>query len=316
MKNISENIQALIFLIAFVFIWSFSVLLMFVGIRLLPATVLVAARAIIAAVFMLIFFGKFSELKLNKLNMIYIGAAGILGIAIAPLFQVIKQFSYAPSASDIVFILCLAPIFMSIGSFIFLEKPTFEKIIGMSIALLGIVCVLANWEHPSSFAPFSKFLRSEVWVLGSALAWAGFTIFSKKLVEEYEPTVAATLVVATGTIPLIFWATVNGSMPEILKLYSSNWILVVLLGVFATGLGSVFWFKALDKVEVSKAGSIMFFAPVLITLPTIFERKIGLWGITPMMTTPVIVGSILVIIGIIVIWKEPKKSENRNLEEN
>ncbi len=97
-------------------------------------------------------------------------------------------------------------------------------------------------------------------------------------------------------------------MGEILRLYSGNWIVVLLLGVFGTALGTIFWFKALEKVEISKAASIMFLAPILITIPTIFERKIGIWGITPMMTTPVIVGAVLVMVGIIIIWQEPKEA--------
>ncbi len=197
---------------------------------------------------------------------------------------------------------------MLAGSFIFLEKPTFAKIFGTSVALLGIVCVLANWEQPSSFAPFSKFMRSEVWMLASAIAFAGFTVIGKSLIKEHDPLVVATFAILFGNLPLVFFAFYEGQMGEILRLYSGNWIVVLLLGVFGTALGTIFWFKALEKVEISKAASIMFLAPILITIPTIFERKIGIWGITPMMTTPVIVGAVLVMVGIIIIWQEPKEA--------
>ncbi len=307
-----SDLKALLLLIAFVFIWSFSILLMFVGIRALPALVLVTARAIIAAVFMLIFFGKFSGLKFDRASIIYLGLAGLLGITIAPLFQVIRQFSYAPSASDVVFILSLAPVFILIGSFIFLEKPTFEKIMGTSIALLGMVCILANWEQPSSFAPFFKFLDNEVWMLGSAIAWAGFTIIGKKLVEKYEPATAATLVIAVGTVPLIFISSTEGSIVQVLQFHSSNWFIVTLLGIFGTAIATILWFKALAEVDPSKVGAIMFLTPVLITLPTTVERNIGIWGITPMMTLPVIVGAVLVVVGIGLVWKTPKAVKSQS----
>lgn len=310
-----SDLKVLPILLAFSIIWSLSILLMFVGIRALPATVLVTARATVAAVFMLVFFGRFSDLKFDRANIIYAGLAGLLGITIAPLFQVIRQFSYAPSASDVVFILSLAPIFMLLGSLIYFEKPTFEKIVGTCIALLGMVCVLANWEQPSSFAPFFKFFDNEIWMLGSCVSWAGFTLLGKKLVEKYKPATAAAVSVCVGTVPLIFLASADGSISKILELSSVNWLVIVLLGVFGTAIATVLWFKALAEIDISKAGSVMFLAPLLITLPTTVERNIGVWGITPMMTVPVIVGAALVVIGVAVVWKTPKavKSQSSQL---
>lgn len=288
---------------------------MFVGIQALPANVLVTARSIVATVFMLVFFGRFSDLKLDKKGVVWIGIASLLGITIAPLFQVIRQFSYAPSASDVVFILCLAPVFMLIGSCAFLEKPTFEKITGTLIALMGIICILANWEQPSSFVPFTKFINNEIWMLGSAICWAGFTLIGKKLVQSHQPAMVSALVVATGTVPLIFLTAADGSISKMLQLTSVNWAVIGLLGVLGTGVATMLWFKALAEVEISRAGSIMFLIPALITLPTAIERKIGFWGITPMLTLPVIVGAVLVVVGIIVVWKEPKTDKRHSTSD-
>ena len=300
-----SDLKALLILLAFVFIWSFSMLLMFAGVRAMPADILVAARAIIASAFMLIFFGKFSDLRFDRTGLVYLGLAAVFGITLAPFLQVNRQFSFAPSASDVVFILSLAPVFMLIGSFAFLEKPTFEKIAGTAIALLGTICILANWEQPSSFAPFFKFLENELWMLGSAVCWAGFTILGRLIVKKYEPATAATLVIVAGSLPLILLVSARGSLGKLLQFGVANWFIITLLGIFGTAIATILWFKALAKVEISKVGSIMFLAPVLITLPTAVERNIGVWGITPMMETPVIVGVVLVIVGIAVVWKKP-----------
>ncbi|MDI6821789.1 MAG: DMT family transporter [Actinomycetota bacterium] len=300
-------------LTAFIFTWALSFLLTIIGLDSIPKATFIASRFFIATIFLLALIGSsrlsqrefiknIRSLMVDRSSLINFLSASFAGVTLAQLFQVIERYSYAPPASDVCFLLNTAPIFIFIFSFFLLyEKINFGEIVGASASLLGMICIVANWERPSTFSPFTRFSNLEIWILLAAILWAIFTVMGKRIIAKYDPLTATTVTIVLGTIPLIPFALYREGT-AFLRIPTGGWMLILILGVVCSAISYLLWYQALSLVEASKVGSFLFITPVFLTFLIEIEKRIGLWGICPMVMTPVIVGSILVLVGVFIIW--------------
>lgn len=260
----------------------------------------------IASLFMLAIFGRrpFISVKgATPLDIFFFFVAGLSGVTLTYLLQVIKRYAMAPGGSDTVFLMNLAPIFLIPLLFAFRgEKVSLGKLAGPAAAVLGMMAIIANWERPSSFSPFSRFTFEESLILLSAVAFAIFVFAGKRLVEKYPPSTSAALTVWLGTILLFPLALRIDGPATFTRIPSQAWIIILILGTISSALTILLFYDALARVEASKATSFLFLTPIFITLMIKLESTFGLLLPSPLFVDQIIVGSILVIVGVIAIW--------------
>jgi drug/metabolite transporter (DMT)-like permease len=230
--------------------------------------------------------------------------AGVsLGLSVY--LQTVKRTTFAPSGSDVAFLLVFAPLFaILLVGFGRAEKLSWEKIAGSLAAVLGTIAIVGNWERPSSFSPFSLFIVPESFVLASAFFMAAFAVLSKKLVGRYPANRLAPILIwiaaCTVAVPMF---TSQGGLMEIPGLTLDNWIFLAAIAVFAIIPGVFSMLDLLSAESVSTSVSSLHLLPVLVTALIGVEKALDLaYMSTPFEWLPIIIGSITVLSGVGVIW--------------
>ena len=156
-------------------------------------------------------------------------------------------------------IISLNPAFTFILSVLFLrERPTIKKAMGLAIAFLGL-CVIVRYASNQQIG-FS-YLRYVFITMLAPLCWAIYTILGKPLVARYPPLLVVGGAMMAAVIPLLF--LVRGSLiAKLPTLPPSVWLSIAFLSLACTVFAFVIWFRALQRMEASRAASFVYLVPL------------------------------------------------------
>lgn len=315
LELIKQNIRGFILSLIFTAIWSMSILLTTVTLNYVPKYTLLATIFIPAAIMAILFFlfDKKKIPKVNKSDWIKIVLAALVGVTLAQYFIVARRFTDAPPGTDVIFILNLSPLFMLfLAGMFYFEELNFPKVIGMITSTLGMVVILANWELPSTFSPFVRYFQEEKFLLAAAFCWAVFSILIKDLVKRVDTSFLAACLLTIGSIPLAILALSIDGIGSFSAISVSSFNIIATLSLVGSLIGYLVWIDTLKATAISKAGVTMTTSPLLITLLIAVERRITPMGISPLQTFPISFGFLLIILGLLVVWKEKDNLEVKN----
>ncbi len=155
------------------------------------------------------------------------------------------------------------PAVIAFLSFLLLkEKLTKQKIIGISLAILGLITLSMNsgkvdWQ--------ANHFIGNLLVLLAVLPESLFTIVAKWYGNQITPTVMAFIVCAFNALlflPLAIWQSSNFDLTSISML---SWLLLALHGLGAAAF-FVFWYRGLEHHTASTAALITTFMPISTTI--------------------------------------------------
>lgn len=102
-------------------------------------------------------------------------------------------------------IIALNPVAIALGSkFIFGERLTLLKIIGIGISLLGVALIITEGDLTTLL--LGGVGRGELFILGCVGSWAIYSLAGKQIMKQISPLVATTYAVLVGTIALLPFA--------------------------------------------------------------------------------------------------------------
>ncbi len=156
-----------------------------------------------------------------------------------------------------------APVMVFVFSRIFLGDPmTWPRFLGVVSGFIGI-CVLALSQQSATFSYIGL-----GYTLINTLCFALFTVFVKKYAGQYGGLPITALCFLFGAVymfPLIFWE----GKTEIISSWSAFGevaIPVTYLAIGTTGFAYLFYFMGLEKVDATRAISVILLKPPLATL--------------------------------------------------
>lgn len=156
-----------------------------------------------------------------------------------------------------------APIFTGLlGYFVRGEKLRQRWFVATGMAIIGCVLLVFSGNDTVEVNPLGILLS-----LGAGLAYATFTLGNKKLIEDHQPDAAMAVSFSIGALillPTLFfvdmaWVATSGGM-----------IVVLHLGLIATGLAYMLFGRGLQTIPVSTAGTLALAEPLTATLLGIF----------------------------------------------
>lgn len=157
----------------------------------------------------------------------------------------------------------LAPAFMVVLAGFFLqERVTTGQVAGLGLALLGALLVAMRNEGLE--------IGKGGWVgpallLGSAIAWAVFSIAGKAISERCSPLQVAVYTMTWGWLFSLCLSLINGDWTEVIVLQPEIWWSLIFLGGASTGLAYALYFFALSGSQVMTVAALQYLEP-LITL--------------------------------------------------
>lgn len=256
--------------------------------KLDPFTLLVI-RFGIGAVFLFLLLMVLKE-KLS-INITYIPHLLILGILGVFIHQVVQASALLTiDASSAGWMISLSPIFTVILSMVFLhEKMTFFKAIGMILALFGVLMVTTAGSE-KSFEPALNL--GYLLMLLSTLNWAIYSVLLKKLNIPLSPLVITFYMSLIGFILTLPFLIRNKGWESIPLLHAGEWVHLLFLGIFVSGVAYWYWAKALHVLEATQVSVFLYLEPLatLIAAVVLLHEKIVLISV---------LGGIIIIIGVV-----------------
>jgi len=202
------------------------------------------------------------------------------------------------AARSVVFVY-LSPFVVAVGAHFFLrgDRLTFLKVLGLTLAFMGIVIVFLG--RPQTAKP-TMFI-GDILEIMAAILWGATTLYIKKFMAEKIHPINTFLYQLVFSIPILFAVSL---------ILEPHWIskfdLAVGLSLFYQSIIVAFasflvWFKLIHDYSVSRLSAFTFFTPI-------FGVLFGILFMREELTSSLVIGLPLVCLGIFLVnWRKTRK---------
>jgi len=223
-----------------------------------------------------------------------------LGALIIPFNQTLYLWGQSMTAAGHgAFLFATVPIWIFLLAITYLkEKATWQRTLGVLVALAGVIIIMTSGETEVS----REYLLGDVIILVAVVAWAGYTVFGKPLVQKYGALRVTAYSLISGSIiyfPYGLYVSVrfDHSSPPL-----AAWGSVLFMAIGTSFVAYVLWYWVLKHMEASRIAVLNNFQPVLASVVAYF------WLGEPLGAT-FIVGGLVILAGVLVAeWKRSKKN--------
>lgn len=166
------------------------------------------------------------------------------------------------NAANSAVILGTIPVWIALMAHLFTdEKLSTTKTLGIMFAFGGVGLIIFGRSAGFSFSSASAL--GDIVVLFSAIAWASYTILSKKYLKEYNSTQYSAFISLIGVITLVLVG-----VPDLLKTdYSSislaGYAGILYSGLLSVGLAYLIWNRGVHKIGAVRTAAYQNLVPVL-----------------------------------------------------
>ena len=163
----------------------------------------------------------------------------------------------------------------------------------MAIAIVGVLVVMGIGTI-TGFALRGSVL-GDLAVLFSVVLWGCFTVFGKRLTDQLGAltVIAAVTVIGASWMAPIGWLELGWTGFSFDQVPLSGWIAIAYLGTGCNFLATLLYFMALERTESQKVGVYLYAIPPMTAV-------IAAFMLHETITPNLVVGSLLVIIGVII----------------
>lgn len=284
-KLFSSKSLARTAMLAAVFIWGSTFVITKIALVDLGPIMLAILRFAIATAIFLPFLVSYK--KQNPLPWLSLVIVGFFGVT---LFFALQNLGlYYTSAVNAGLILGSIPVFTLLFSALFLgEKLSSTRIVGVICSVSGVSLIVLTGS-PAGAGSFP--ILGNMLLLGSAVAWALYTVKGKSLLRSLPQHVVTAGSVSFGLLFLLLFLPLEARFVSYQPLSAATWLAVGYLGFFASGAAFFLWNHGLKSVSAAEAGTYTNLSPVVavVTAAILLGEPIGLSHL---------VGGSMVIIGV------------------
>lgn len=224
-----------------------------------------------------------------------LAAMGFVGVAFHQLLQ-----AYALTLTSAVktgWLIGLTPLWSALLSALLLkERFGPVKVLGLALGFLGAALVVTR-GRPSGLLALPS-TRGDLLILASTLNWAFYSVLGHPTIRRLGPTLASAGAMFFGCVFLAPFFLAARAWSDYARLSATGWAALLFLGIACSGLGYLFWYGALERIEASRVASFLYLEP-LITL----AAAVALLGETVGPTT--IGGGLLLMAGVALVQHAP-----------
>jgi drug/metabolite transporter (DMT)-like permease len=278
---------------AAVVLWGVSFVATKAALReLSPVTVIFTRFALGTAVLFLI-------LKLRRQSLIpprdtwpMLALMGFVGIFVHQMVQV--HALTLTTAVRTGWLIGLTPIWSAVLAAVFLgEGFGPRKVFGLFLGAVGALLVITKGDLSSRVLALPA-TRGDLLILATTVNWAIYTILGQKTLKRLGSARAIAAAMFVGWAMMIPFFVTAAGWREYQDLSSTSLIAILFLGVGCSGLGYLFWYAALERIDASQVAAFLYLEP-LVTL----VAAVALLGESVAVST--IVGGILVLAGVLTV---------------
>jgi drug/metabolite transporter (DMT)-like permease len=168
------------------------------------------------------------------------------------------------------------------------ERFGLRKLMGLVLGFAGALLVVTRGQGLAALVLPST--RGDLLILASTLNWAFYSVLGRATLRT---TAGAMLLGWLMLSPAIAW---SGAWSEYGRLDGTGWAALLFLGFAASGLGYLFWYGALARIETSRVAAFLYLEP-LVTL-----AAAALWLGEPV-SLSTLAGGALLIAGVVLVQR-------------
>ncbi|MFM2480413.1 DMT family transporter [Celerinatantimonas sp. YJH-8] len=259
-------------------------------------------RCIVAWIVLAIIRPKFFY-KINIKNELLYFLASLFGVSIYFLFEnYALQMTYASNASLIV---TTSPIISTVFIFLLFKQNNFNRknLLGTLISIIGVYLVIKEGSLDININP-----KGDLLALLAAIVWSLFAITLDCIDDEIDTIIRVRKIFAYAIITIfIVMLFLNESFLNHHFFATSDLYNILFLGIVASGACYIFWNKAVEYIGVSKTMLYMYLVPVTTIV-------MGYFILSEKMSSVMVLGSCMIIIGIVV-FNMNKSKQAKVLQE-
>ena len=192
----------------------------------------------------------------------------------------------------------LIPIWSALLS-LALRKERFNglKVAGLLGGFAGAALVISRGQFSQQILQLPA-TRGDFLILLSTVNWAVYSVLGHDTIRRLGPTRATAGAMLFGWLmlgPLFVW---NQGWRELQHISLTGWGAVLFLGIGCSGLGYLFWYGALERIEVSRVAAFLYVEPIVILFAAVVLLN------EPVSTTTVL-GGLLVLLSVFMMQRAP-----------
>lgn len=220
----------------------------------LSSSEIVVLRTLIGSLFLVVLF-MVSKKKIsffnNKKDAFYMLLSGIAtGASWLFLYEAYQRIGVGMAS---LLYYCGPVIVMVLAPIIFNEKLSFEKIMGFTIVLMGVLCI--NMKAIGQ----GQFNVGIILGIMSAIMYSAMVIFNKKAESIVGIEKSTWQIVISFLTAFVFVGIKQGF---ILQIEMGNLLPILILGIFNTGIGCYFYFSSIGKLPVQTVSICGYLEPL------------------------------------------------------
>jgi len=166
------------------------------------------------------------------------------------------------NAANSAVILGTIPVWIALMAHLFTdEKLTLNKLIGMLVAFLGIGLIIFGRQGGFSFNSTNAI--GDLIVLSSAIAWATYTILSKKYLKLYNSSQFSAFISLVGVIGLLIIGAPSLIKTDFTAISIAGYGGILYSGLLSVGLAYLIWNRGVHLIGAIKTAAYQNLVPVL-----------------------------------------------------
>jgi len=219
---------------------------------------------------------------------------GFVGVAV---HQVLQAYALTlTSAVNTGWLIGLTPIWSAILAAITLkERLGPGKVIGLALGFLGALLVVTRGSLRATPLALPG-TRGDLLILASTVNWAVYTILGHETLRRLGAARATAGAMLFGWAMLAPLAIASGAVRTYGQLSHTGVAGVLFLGIASSGLGYLFWYGALARIEASRVAAFLYIEP-LVTL----AAAVALLAEPVALLT--VVGGVLLLSGVVLVQR-------------
>lgn len=221
---------------------------------------------------------------------------GFLGVFV---HQLLQSFGIGmTTAVQAGWMIGLIPIWSALLAALFLrERFGPAKLGGLALGFAGAALVVTRGRLSAGLLALPQ-TRGDLLMLASTLNWAVYTALSHRTLRRLGSLRATAGSMFLGWLMLAPLYLGRQGWREYAALSPAGVVAVLFLGIGASGLGYLFWFGALERVETSRVAAFLYLEPLvtLVTAMLLLGESVGL---------ATLVGGVLVLAGVALVQRAP-----------
>lgn len=190
---------------------------------------------------------------------------GLVGVFVHQMLQ-----AYALTMTTAVhtgWLIGVIPIWSAILSAALLhERFGWRKILGIIGGFAGALLVISRGHLNAELLQLPS-TKGDLLILLSTVNWAVYSIIGHRTIRRIGPTRATTGAFLAGVAMLAPFFIGQAGWRELPRVTGAGWGAILFLGIGCSGLGYLFWYGALERVEVSRVAVLLYLEP-LVTFAT------------------------------------------------